>query len=132
MPVVRCNKALRSRVAPGNHDVWNFPGSFLAQVLLKLLIMKAPVPLCSSLLAFLLGSGESHIPARFSTQALGSLAMPDSKPNEKRVSLLKEWLEDFLKPGYVNQRIEFLKRGKKKQDKASEARVLFKPTKQSI
>ena len=58
--------------------------------------------------------------------------MRDSKPNEKRVSLLKEWLEDFLKPGYVNQRMEFLKRGKKKQDKASEARVLFKPTKQSI
>ena len=57
--------------------------------------------------------------------------MPDSKPNPRKVELLKEWLEDLLKPGYVNQRIESLKKAIYK-NKASEVRVLIKPTKQSF
>eukprot|EP00439_Symbiodinium_sp_Y106_P023050 s2614_g2.t2 len=58
--------------------------------------------------------------------------MPDSKPNLLRVELLKEWLEDLLKPGYVNQRIESLKKAIFKKNNGSEVRVLIKPTKQSI
>ncbi|CAE7469354.1 unnamed protein product [Symbiodinium sp. CCMP2592] len=51
--------------------------------------------------------------------------MPDSKPNEKRLALLKEFLEDLLKPGYVNQRIEDLKKKAAKLKKDSKARALF-------
>ncbi|CAE7034960.1 unnamed protein product [Symbiodinium sp. CCMP2456] len=46
--------------------------------------------------------------------------MPDSKPNDARVNLLKEFFEDLLKPGYVNQRIESLKKLHKKQKKDPE------------
>ena len=45
---------------------------------------------------------------------MASLVMPDSKPNEMRLNLLKDFFEDLLKPGYVNQRIEYLKKLTKK------------------
>lgn len=54
----------------------------------------------------------------------GNPAMPDSKPNDARVNLLKEFFEDLLKPGYVNQRIESLKKLHKKQKKDPEAGLL--------
>ncbi|CAE7386579.1 unnamed protein product [Symbiodinium microadriaticum] len=43
--------------------------------------------------------------------------MPDSRPNPRRLALLKELLKDILKPGYVNQRIESLKRARPKKQK---------------
>eukprot|EP00439_Symbiodinium_sp_Y106_P018563 s3334_g2.t1 len=51
--------------------------------------------------------------------------MPDSKPNPRKVELLKEWLEDLLKPGYVNQRIESLKKAIYK-NKASEEKFRYR------
>lgn len=79
---------------------------------------------------------SSDIPARFWSQErwpfVGQFGkMPDSKPNPFRVELLKEWLEDLLKPGYVNQRIASLKKALKKQNKASEVRVLIISNQQS-
>ena len=93
---------------------------------------EGPVPLCSSLLVFALFWRNTNSCEIFNSSIGKFGKMPDSKPNERRVSLLKEWLQDLLKPGYVNQRIEILKKAIKKQNKDSEARFLFKPTKPSI
>ncbi|CAE7879827.1 unnamed protein product [Symbiodinium microadriaticum] len=51
--------------------------------------------------------------------------MPDSKPNARRVSLLKEFFRDLLKPGYVNTRIEAAKKAAKQKLKKGEKEVPY-------
>ena len=140
MPLVRCSKALRGRVAP-IFSVWEsrfgeFPCTFLPCPGLAehgdSEGSNAP-PCC---LLWLCSSDIFRHSCEFSVSREGPFfgkfgEMPDSKPNPRKVELLKEWLEDLLKPGYVNQRIESLKKTIYK-NKASEVRVLIKPTKQSF
>ena len=119
MPLVRCSKALRGRVAP-TFSVWEsrfgeFPCTFLPCPGLAehgdSEGSNAP-PCC---LLWLCSSDIFRHSCEFSVSREGPFfgkfgEMPDSKPNPRKVELLKEWLEDLLKPGYVNQRIESLKR----------------------